>query len=450
MATLNRYHFTEQFLQQIKADLEKGTFNKFNKKYKPVADKGKIYINGKEVIPRKKVDEKLYEIFQKTESPLGIGNAHTWINENYIGISRKNIRDHLFSDPVYQKIQVRPPASKIDRSKHAKTEGKTSRATFPQYPNTLGIDLIAIGKDWLPESYRKTNKYIVVVVHKWSGYVFAELLGKHATSKVVLRHFKNILANANKLFGEVRNIDHDQGPEFKAEYADFLKLKHIRHNVLKKVHYVEKANSVLQRNITFISESHTLPKALQLAVEKMNATPNRTNRGKKPIDFTHFKTPFKMMDSLRDNSGRSGIAAKKFQKYKGGSRKPAVFKAKDEVQVIMKSMSRETGGIGYKSYKGATWSNPSKKKHVVLKKIGKKYKVSNVPYLITAEDMRIYIKPRRKVAKLKAKLPPRKVVSKRVQFKQLNEKYKKKAGNLAQKPKRNSASSRGNKTNKAK
>ena len=255
VSTLNRYHFTDKFIQEIKDDLEnKIKWRPFIRKFKPIHDKRRdiLIIDGKEIVPRKDVQKRLRELTTTTSVPLGINTCHSVLEEKYIGITRGMIRDFLKTDGVYQRNALRPPASKKNRNK-MKREGITSIATLKRWPNTLGIDLVSVGQFWLPKSYTKTNKNIVVVLHKYSGYVWAELLGKYATAAVVLRHFKRILADAEQKFGRVKNVDHDNGTEFMEVYEEFLKDRKpkIRHNIMKKVHYVEKANSILARNISF-------------------------------------------------------------------------------------------------------------------------------------------------------------------------------------------------------
>ena len=387
---VNRYKLTPKFLATIKDDLDKKVkWRPFIRRFKPKWDEARnaLFIDKKEVIPADKVEKKLEHITKKENAPLGINNLHFWVQQKYYGITRKKIIDFLKTDPTYQKTTLRPAKSKLDRSR-VRNEGLTSKTVFKKWPNTLGIDLIHIGKNMLPEVYRGKQKYIVVVVHKFSGYVWAELLGKNATAKVVLRHFQNILADAKKLFGRILSVEHDNGQEFKKEYKEWLFGQGIRHVILKKVSYVEKANSVLSRNMRFIIEEHKLPAALKLAVEKMNNTRNRTLRGKLPKEMTGFKTPKAMVASVK----------KKFAKYKGGRRKVPTFKKDDVVQVIMKSKDRETGGINYKSYNmKSAWSNPTGSKQYVIESVrkGGKYKVTNVPYLMTAEDMKLYTPPRR-------------------------------------------------------
>ena len=383
---MNRFKFTTETIANYIEDLKNNIrLRPFIRKFKPTVKAGKLFVENKEIVPASKVNVTLDEITQNSDAPLGIHSMYAWILNNYIGISRDNIRDYLKKDPVYQKIERRPNTDKPTR-KRVK-EGKTNKILF-RYPNTLGVDLIQIGSQWLPKKYTGETEYLLVCVHKLSGYTFAKLMRKK-TAAVTRKFMKKILEDAREKFGKIEHVEQDNGLEFEGAFREYLGQQGVKQSILKKVSYVEKKNSILQRYITMISSTHPFYAAVRISVEKLNNSPNRTNNNKTPKSFIGVKNT------------KQFIKNKKFKTYKGIAQKARTFKVGDNVRYVMKSQDKDSSGINYKSYKAKHWS---KDVHQVLKKRLNLYKLNKVPYWVSSDQIKLY-HPIRYAPKKKAKSP---------------------------------------------
>lgn len=368
---MNRYNWTDALIDELKREVKaKTTFHPLASRATVV--KGRLYVDGKLVLMPDEIEKTLQTETENGAAPLGIRSLQHYMNQKYIGITRPLIRDFLKVDKRLQDMQFRPPTSTKVRKKTDK-EGTTD-FEFERHPNCLGVDLIALGGQAFSDDFRDGNSHLIVVVHKFSSYIWAKTMQSPSASNAK-RGFSSILNDAKKKFGKMTKVQRDGGGEFKGVFAAFCKSQGIQTQTLRKVSYVERANSTLKRYMKFLSTQHDIEDATKLALQKMNATRNRVT-GKTPTELTGTTT--------RQRPDRKRTS------WQGGRTKPKVYQKGDIVQHINKIAERQTA-ILYKSFNAKTWSQPTE----VQYRKGNKYRVkSNQDYLYSADELRPYIKPK--------------------------------------------------------
>ena len=360
---VNRWRFSDAFYDQIIDRLSKKLlFHKFIRDFNPEVKKGRLYIDGKPVIREKNVERFVKYVILNTSAPLGIESLHSYIGKRYgFGVSRREIKKILGADTKYQNMRKRgdrPAGKRYER------EGKTSQV-YAKYKNPLGMDLIEIG-DKFERAYVGDIRYLLVVVHKFTGYTFVRT-ARDKKAATILREFKKIYEQCKQIFGVSSYLERDAGGEFVSDdWAAYRKKEGLFDRVERKSSFVEARNSLLQRNLHMIARAHAFKKALDLAVRKINNTPNRTLGGRTPNELSQMK------DKPR----------KRYKKYKNKeSNRVRKFSVGDKVHYLLKQSQR--GNAFYKSF-ADHWS---KSVHTVEKKVGKKYKISGISYTLFPDEL---------------------------------------------------------------
>ena len=365
---LNRWRFTKEFLDEVKRQVDKGLkWHPFVREYKPTVKKGRVYVGKLPIVGEHEVDKYIKHLVLQTGAPTGIESlAHYAGHKFAYGISRGDVRRVLGADKVFQSQQRRG-----DRpvGKKYKKEGRT--AFKFRKDNVLGVDLIEVGKKF-DASYLKGTKYLLVAVHAYTGHVYIRRT-PNKEAATILKAFRGVYAKATRHFGKITLVERDDGGEFKnAQWDAFRKEKGLgKRGILRKVNYVEAKNSQVSRTLHLIKRGHSFERAIELTEKKLNNTPNRTLGGLTPReakghDFKKIK--------------------KKFKRYKQGvSNKVRKFKPGDKVHYLLKSKQERGNTVAYKSFM-RHWSSSV---HEVLKKVGKKYRVNDIPYTLHADELQL-------------------------------------------------------------
>ena len=94
---MNRYNFTEERIKALKSYVKKPEGRKpvVLNKHEATIQKGKLYLDGKQVIPKNKVEETLRRKILSGQIPLTRDAAFYWLSKKYVGLSRKAVDDFL-------------------------------------------------------------------------------------------------------------------------------------------------------------------------------------------------------------------------------------------------------------------------------------------------------------------------------------------------------------------
>ena len=305
---LNRWRFTDEFIVEMIARIKEGrVYHQFIQEYKPKLKGERLFVDGKPLIRESNRKRYVAHILLNTSAPSGIESLHQHIGKHLAyGISRRDIKSVLQRDPKYRSMQRRgdrPTGRKYEK------EGKTKFVTS-RHPHGLGMDLIELGRR-LDRSYVGDARFLLVVVHKYTGYTWVEP-SPNKEASTILSKFKKIYAKALKTFAKPTYLERDDGGEFKgAEWDAYRKEKGMKDRQERKSSFVEARNSLLQRNLHLIVRQHPFEKALELAVEKVNNTPNRTLGGRTPLemskmsDITKIKKVYKQYKNKPNNKVRT-------------------------------------------------------------------------------------------------------------------------------------------------
>ncbi len=368
---MNRKRFTKEFMSKLRKDLRARKSSPFIAKYKPELRQNKVYVEGKLIIPQHQVEALLEDAANGPAVPLGIRSMQHVLKGKYWGITRSMITNYLQSNPILASIRTRPNTRSVDRSQ-LKGEGSTD-FILKKYPNTLGVDLIELTRDSMPDGYipakyrarreKQARNYVFVCVHKRSGYLWAvPIVDKEAIT--VKKAFIPIKREAQKRFGVCKHLESDGGLEFRGEFADYLRQQNIGKRVLRLVPYVERANSTLQRYFVFLAHTKPYEKALKLAVSKFRNIKSRVT-GKVIKDVKGLPANF------RNVPGEDGKKERQHRKWKGGRHKKSKFAVGDKVRYLKKMADRDKSGF-YRSYVGSqNKSKWSAIKTIVAKHAGK-------------------------------------------------------------------------------
>jgi len=267
---MNQYKITLDRLKEWAALIKAGKKDAFLKKFKVEVDgKGVLTYQGKRIIPREHIEDVLRDAIHD-DGPLGIESLFWHLYERYWGISRRAIGTFLKRQESYQLLKRRPAQHK-SKSNYSRS-GITDGYDKAKYGNVLGIDLVEPSEGSSREAWIGKTKYILVVVHKKSLYVWTAPMPEKTAAWTLLK-FRPILKDAESKFGPIKFVENDRGNEFKGSLLKFLQGKNITQRWLKLVAYVERANSTVQRYMHWMGDGYEkMPfmEALKVATKKKN------------------------------------------------------------------------------------------------------------------------------------------------------------------------------------
>ena len=377
---MNRFRFDEKSVAKLKAHLKSPSkpVPRALKRFKGEVRKGKLYLDGKEVVPREKVDTYLRKLILDGETPMTRDAAYYWIQKNTAGIARAAIDDFLKKQRIVRETDNQQPTTKRQK-RRIKQKG------------TLHVDLVEIKFKDLPFDPKVTpNKRLYATLTDeekaegdelgdiTKGYFFGcvDSLTSLAWYKFAgFKSYKYITPLAKEAFQWFSKqldrpinkmvVKSDQGAEF-----DWNKWKTwgIRPIIVKHDAYIEAKNSHFQRALYRVAKTYKtrdLRKLTQLAVTQINKTQSSITK-KAPIE--NAREPTSKLSKRYNKKRGPGTG--------GEARSRPLVVGKDRVRVQL--MYAKDKGIGYKAYKGKTWSKRAYK--VTTKLPGGRYKVNRKVY----------------------------------------------------------------------
>ena len=375
----------------------------FIKKWDLSKRNGKVYHQGREVIPIQDTEAILKQEAISGGMPLSRDGAFNYLKRKYVGFKKRKILEWLSR---VESIQLNKRRTEVARSKPARRrEGATNwrMAAFNEGRFNLGIDLFEIPAEWSHFNY-----FFVAVLQK-TGYTWVIPLEKKDAKKNLVA-LKQVFKECKFLFGsEPTGVTSDKGPEFKNHtMGGWLASKGVKQKFEKKLcSWVEKKNSQFGRAFAVMLDIHRPKgkkkggfwKALDLSVNKINNTVSRKTR-KAPADWT----PEDFTKRLPRYNRKIKAVPKR--------RKHAPFAIKDPVRQMQKQ-AVDKGGF-YKSYEGTRshfhrmWSKQIFK--ITHKKsrgrgFGYEYKIDNPEDHDWLPQRELQLIPKGKIVKLQFQRP---------------------------------------------
>ena len=303
---MNRCDLTKAFLSQVKQGLRgkkvPAKITHWIKKWKPeIKNKKDVWYNGKPIVAREDVPEKLRRLLLEGACPLSIEGCFNYILPRMWGFPRRVIRDYIQSTERYQLMKVRTRDPKKARAVNSRNrEGATTFLQNKKYgagpTNALQIDLQEIPKEW--SGYR----YFFCCVHSATKRCWFKPMSSKSAQKC-LTTFQGILKEIETEIGQVSQLSSDQGKEFvNKKWGAFLKRKRIKHRTADKAHLAEKKIQEFGRIFGYMITVHKFKKALQLSILKLNSGRSRVT-GKAPLEFTRkeLQSKVKQKRKLKKN-----------------------------------------------------------------------------------------------------------------------------------------------------
>ena len=370
---INRYRFTDKTVKQA-INFLKGTAKtkpNFLTKFKGELKKNRLYLDGKKVIPKEKVEVYLRRRIYEAKTPLSRDAAFYWISKDAIGVGRAAIDKFLKSQRIVRETDRQQATSKRgSRKVHKKGQ--------------LHYDLIELKfkdlpfePDDLPEEKKDSEKTEEELaegerdpVHK--GYVFSMVDALTSLSFFKFHAYKShsevtpIAREAFEFFSKMLDtpIDKfvgisDKGAEFSFKTYNKWGVKTVQ---VKSSPIVEGRNAFFQRVLYRIAKMkkttniHTLVKS---AMKIVNRTQSSVTK-KSPIENVKEKTS-DVVEKYNKKKGKdSGIKI---------HRRKLVVGDKVRIQMVFK----KDKGSFYKAYHGKMFS---KRSYTVQGKRGNRYKVN--------------------------------------------------------------------------
>lgn len=345
---MERCSLSTAFLNKCISQIKLGPYHgnaksrKWLAKWNPQLVNGKLFKDGKELVPIEDTEKIMKRELVKNGMPMARDSAYKYLREKYYGFKRKDIDRWIKQLELYQLTKMRPfKNSRVNQT--AKVEGSAQVLMSKKYGGHFnwGVDLFflpQITKNF-PRGWSK-YKYLYVAVCQSTNFCYAFPMNSktalQATAKVK-RLFKDCLQD----FGmEPSGICSDAGTEFLKEHDAFLFSKGITRNILSKAWWVERRISILARYLGAFHDGldFGFEYSLKIALQKTNNTYCRKIKGL-PVNFTgaqiskgikHFNKKIKKRPKIR---------------------KQPVFKKKQRVRHLLKPAG-DVNQAFYKSYQG--------------------------------------------------------------------------------------------------
>ena len=336
---MNRYTYTTESVKQAIAYLknQEGQPPTFISDHPGsfTSKDGQLFYEKKMVVPEDLRAELLRKIlYMEPGGPMGRDSLYYHIQPNFVGIPRSFVLEFLKKQKVLQDVQPLP-----------RSEIKLRGGIRHRKLGVLETDLVHLrAKDalfWLKEG--SPDRYFVVVCCVMTGFIQVRL----STSKDpldMISHFKKMFPLFEKYF-PIRVLRSDRGGEFRnSQVADWLKEQGIKQKFVALASMVENRNRLFQKAFFVAARSRKgkLFEAIDSAVTTVNRTLNRK------VGLAPYQAIQKTSKELRS------LRSQKRKTKPGVKKGPIKFAEGAQVRKLKKA--RKELGIGYKSYKGLTWS----------------------------------------------------------------------------------------------
>ena len=326
---------------------------------------GKLYYEGKLIIPREDVDDylrkRLYD--KNTDLQQSRDSAHYQVMKDTIGVTRRSIMAFL-------KAQKTLGETRAATAKPKSTAGPKLKR------HVLETDLFFITKNDLvnvnPRFERKHKPelvYALCTTDKLSGLTKLSLLLTKEANVCTPELKKHIQWFAKKFKLKTQDFDlhSDSGGEFSHEALK---------GVVGETKFVKTGVSVERKNQQVQEYFYRILKNRQ-AITVKNALQKAENLTNNCLNRIQKKTPLESCDEKTEDLVKA--YNKKRSTYVQGDKRNE-FQVGDPVRLLVKNPKKS---IDYKSYKGKTWSNRVYKitsrtkgkpvKYAVTRKINRKY-----------------------------------------------------------------------------
>ena len=373
---MNRFSFSKAAVDAaIKGDKPPN----FMKKYAFKKKDGKLYFEGKVVIPNEERDEYLRtELYRdKSTLPMGRDSLFHILKQKVINISKRDIESFLKAQNVIATRKARP---------------KTEKRKFVNTIKRAGIlsgDLVHVRKQDLPKEYMpnrqdddpdteykpgdddakvwkgtSTDIYMYNLVDMYTSYLVTEIVFTKKEGPIA-KATKTLVARMTRALGvPVREIQFDQGTEFNKSVKDLAK-KGIRTRRMITNALVENVNATLQRIFfTLVKQKRAgFFQTLRQSVKIANNTKNRKLQ----------MTPNEAVKILR-----KGDTVKRRE---GAHPRPILKKNAYPVGTIVRALVKPRAKVTHhKAYKGKHYGPPQTITKVSFYQGYPKYTLDNVQH----------------------------------------------------------------------
>ena len=351
---MNRYDFSKaEVARALSGENVPNFMNRFAFKKKD----GKLFFEGREVIPNEERDTYLRKILYDDNSTLPFGRDSLFyvLKKKVINISKRYIERFLKAQNVIVKRTARPKKENRKFVSTIKKAGVVSADLAHIEPKDLPDGFMprqeeesdeeyVPGQDNKPKWGRvKKTYYMYNVVDKMTGYLVTEVV--HSKNEnLIAKATKRLLSRmARALNTPVRAIEWDQGTEFNKAEKELQALKRPNSVTVKRMRtnaLVESVNAKVQRIFyTVAKQRRTGFKGTMVqAVKISNNTLNR-KLGMTPNEAVQ---KLKSGEPLKRRQGRHPKPILKKHAYKVGAKVRAIKKAREKV-------------THHKAYKGKHW-----------------------------------------------------------------------------------------------
>ena len=375
---MNRYNFSKA---AVDAALAGNNPPNFMKKYNFQKKRGKLYFEGKVVIPNEERDEYLRtELYKnKSELPTGRDSLFHILKQKTINISKRDIETFLKSQ---KEISVRKPRVKQEHRKFVTTvkragivsgalvhirpedqpsEYLPSRQQHEKDTEYKPGDDVDVKKIWKGV---RGDYYMYNVVDLYTSYLVTEIVSTK-NENVVAKATKTLLARMNKALGvPVREMQLDQGTEFNKSVKD-LKLKGVRVRRMVTNALVEAKNAQLQRTYyTIVAQKKA---GFMSSIKQSVIIANNTRSRKLGMTPNEAVALLKKGEAVKRRDGAHPRPILKKRAYPVGTVVRALVKLRSKVTM-------------HKAYKGKHWGPPQRITHVQFYQGYPKYTLDNVKH----------------------------------------------------------------------
>jgi hypothetical protein len=367
---MNRYRFTDAAVDKAKKFLAGKLQNgpAFLKRYKGTVLKGKLYLDGKMVVPASRVDTYLRNKIYDGKTPMARDSAFYWISKNTAGIGRAAVDKFLRSQRIVRVTDNQQATTKRPK-RRVKTKGQLHidlvEVVFAQLPFTPDEVIDPLWDKLTDEEKAEGSEDVqkgywfgcVDSITSLAWYKFAPTKSyKHITplAKQCFKYFSEKLGKPlNKM-----SVKSDAGSEF--QWALYRKwgLKTI---IVKSDPFIEGKNSHFQRvlyRIAKLGKTTDIHELTALAVKQLNRTQSSITK-QAPVESVKEGTKSLAEKYNKRRGPGSGVKVKKRKLVVGEKVRYQLLKDKDKGH--------------YKAYLGLMWT---KRAYKITAKRGDRYVVA--------------------------------------------------------------------------
>ena len=369
---MNRYVFTRANVAAAKKHLRDKTkpAPSFLKKFAGELRGSSLFLQGKRVIIKEKIDPFLRALLYRGNTPLTRDAAYAWVTRSIAGISRAAIDSFINKQPAIRENDAQQATTKNRKKRQVKTKGQLHLDLVEvKFSDLDGVPHVrtsqrGVNTPNLPKPSGDVKKgYFMGMVDAITGLSYFHFIEKKShdwVTPVVRAAIKWFAKELGVPAGKM-TIYSDAGAEFawKKYERDFGVGKTV---IVGRDPYIEARNSFFQRCLiraATMRASDNIYKLGDLATQQMNRTRTRTT-GKIPL--------------LAAKEGKGALAKlynRKRGKDSGGKIRRRALEVGERVRIQLIPAGKKK--MDYKAYKKIMWSKATYK---VKEKRGNRYIVS--------------------------------------------------------------------------